>query len=85
MSRRYWLAPEGVSLAAVAGKLAAAGPDAPDAGAAAAVSLAALPVVTVVRLRLQPAVRQLHAVNAMISDILMRLEAFMVRSWSDGG
>ncbi|KXV03200.1 hypothetical protein CR51_18605 [Caballeronia megalochromosomata] len=73
-----------MSLAAVAGKLAAFGTEAPDAGAAAAVSLAAFPVVTVVRLRLQPAIKQLHVVSAMISNILMRLEAFTVRSWSGG-
>ncbi|GJH28870.1 hypothetical protein [Caballeronia novacaledonica] len=73
-----------MSLAAVAGKLAAVGTEAPDAGAAAAVSLAAFPVVTVVRLRLQPAIKQLHVVSAMISEILMRLEAFTVCSWSDG-
>ncbi|WP_061160226.1 hypothetical protein [Caballeronia temeraria] len=73
-----------MSLAAVAGKLAAVGTDTPDAGAAAAVSLAAFPVVTVVRLRLQPAIEQVHVVSAMISEILMRLEAFTVRSCSDG-
>jgi hypothetical protein len=78
--RRYWLAPEGVSLAAVAGKLAAAGLCVPDAGAAAAASLPAFPVVTVVRLRLQPAIKQLHVVSAIISEIVMRLEAFTVRS-----
>jgi hypothetical protein len=38
----------------------------------------------VVRLRLQPAIKQLHVVSAMISEILIRLEAFTVRSWSDG-
>ncbi|WP_250487760.1 hypothetical protein [Caballeronia sp. GaOx3] len=69
-----------MSLAAVAGKLAAAGLCVPDAGAAAAASLPAFPVVTVVRLRLQPAIKQLHVVSAIISEIVMRLEAFTVRS-----
>ncbi|WP_250515440.1 hypothetical protein [Caballeronia sp. INDeC2] len=47
-------------------------------------SLAVSPVVTVVRLRLQPAVRQLNAVIAMISHTLMLLEDFMVYSWAVG-
>lgn len=81
--RSYWLAPDGVSLAAVAGKLAAAGADVADVGAAAALSLAALPAL--VLLRLHPAMTQRLADNAAIAAAFNMMDNFMVRSLSCPG
>src|SRR6478609_8321470 len=64
----YWLAPAGASLAAVAGKLVAAGAEAMGAVAmgadAADVSLAAPPAPALSEPRLQPAVSDIAATTA---------------------
>ncbi|WP_250503975.1 hypothetical protein [Caballeronia sp. AZ7_KS35] len=71
----YWLAPAGASLAAVAGKLAAAGADDP------ALSLAA--VLPPLVLRLQPDVKQTDAVTAAINMALIVMVRFMAcSSWT---
>lgn len=76
MLLRYWLAPDGVSLAAVAGKLTAAGADALD------VLLAEPLVPASPLLRLQPAVKQMHADSAAIDALLNVKLRIMMRSLS---